>query len=141
MDYTLASSGYPLLDAFMTMLWFFLWVLWFVLLFRVIGDIFRDDRMSGWGKAGWTLTVCVLPYLGVFVYLIARGRGMGERDRRQMQRQEQAFRSYVQEAAAETPMAGRTSTDELARLAGLHDHGDITDTEYAQAKAKILTSH
>ncbi|MEV6945193.1 SHOCT domain-containing protein [Streptomyces sp. NPDC051172] len=125
----------------MTMLWFFLWVMWFVLLFRVIGDIFRDDHMSGWGKAGWTLSVCVLPFLGVLVYLIARGRGMGERDRRQMQRQEQAFRSYVQEAAAEAPVAGRTSTDELATLAGLHDHGDITDTEYAQAKAKILTSH
>ncbi len=141
MDYPLASSDYPLLSAFMTMLYFFLWIMWFVLLFRVIGDIFRDDRMSGWGKAGWTLSVCVLPFLGVFVYLIARGRGMGERDRRQMQRQEQAFRSYVQEAAAETPAPERTSADELAKLAGLHDHGDITDTEYAQAKAKILASH
>lgn len=141
MDYSLASSDYPLLSAFMTMLYFFLWIMWFVMLFRVIGDIFRDDSMSGWGKAGWTLFVCVLPFLGVFVYLIARGRSMGERDRRQVQRQEQAFRSYVQEAAAGTPTAGRTSTDELARLAGLHDHGDITDTEYAQAKAKILASH
>ena len=60
--------NYPLLNAFMTMLWFFLWVMWFVLLFRIIGDIFRDDSMSGWGKAGWTIFVCVLPFLGCFVY-------------------------------------------------------------------------
>ncbi|KUN93286.1 SHOCT domain-containing protein [Streptomyces caeruleatus] len=123
------------------MLWFFLWVMWFVLLFRVIGDIFRDDTMGGGAKAGWTVFVCLLPYLGVFVYLIARGRGMGERDVRQMQRQEQAFRSYVQEAAAGTPAtdeARATRVDELTRLAGLHDHGDITDAEYEQAKAKVL---
>ncbi|WP_369169070.1 SHOCT domain-containing protein [Streptomyces sp. R28] len=132
---------YPLLNAFLTMLWFFLWVMWFVLLFRVIGDIFRDDGMGGWAKAGWTVFVCVLPYLGVFVYLIARGRGMGERDVRQMQRQEQAFRSYVQEAAAGAPATGATQVtrvDELTKLAGLHDHGDITDAEYERAKAKVL---
>ncbi|MGW1956442.1 SHOCT domain-containing protein [Streptomyces sp. NPDC001920] len=129
---------YPLLNAFLTMLWFFLWVMWFVLLFRVIGDIFRDDGMGGWGKAGWTVFVCVMPFLGIFVYLIARGRGMGERAVRQMQRQEQEFRSYVQTAAAETPATGATSADELAKLAGLHDHGDITDAEYERAKAKVL---
>ncbi|KUL29815.1 SHOCT domain-containing protein [Streptomyces regalis] len=123
------------------MLWFFLWVMWFVLLFRVIGDIFRDDGMSGWAKAGWTVSVCVLPFLGVFVYLIARGRGMGERNVRQMQRQEQAFRSYVQEAATGAPATGAnrpTRVDELTKLAGLHDHGDITDAEYERAKAKVL---
>ncbi|MDF3146398.1 MULTISPECIES: SHOCT domain-containing protein [unclassified Streptomyces] len=132
---------YPLLNAFLTMLWFFLWVMWFVLLFRVIGDIFRDDDMGGWGKAGWTVFVCALPFLGVFVYLIARGRGMGERDVRQMQRQEDAFRSYVQEAAAGAPATGApqaTRVDELTKLAGLHDHGDITDAEYERAKAKVL---
>ncbi|MCL8013360.1 SHOCT domain-containing protein [Streptomyces sp. AS02] len=120
------------------MLWFFLWVLWFVMLFRIFGDIFRDDSMGGWGKAGWTVFVCVLPFLGVFVYLIARGRGMGERDVRQMRRQEEEFRSYVQEAAAETPSTGPTHADELTKLAGLHDHGDITDAEYERAKAKVL---
>lgn len=130
---------YPLLDAFLTMMWFFLWVLWFMLLFRVIGDIFRDDKLSGWAKAGWTLFVCVLPYLGVLVYLIARGKGMGKRDVRQAQEQEQAFRSYVQQAAAEGPAPGANKADELAKLAGLHDHGDITDAEYETAKAKVLT--
>ncbi|CAM5704347.1 SHOCT domain-containing protein [Streptomyces aurantiogriseus] len=133
-------SDYPLLNGFLTMLWFFLWIMWLMLLFRVITDIFRDDALSGWGKAGWTLFVCVLPFLGVFVYLIARGRGMGERAIRQAQTQEQAFRSYVREAAAEAPGAGSSRADELAKLAGLHDHGQITDTEYEQAKAKVLAA-
>ncbi|WP_055530390.1 SHOCT domain-containing protein [Streptomyces graminilatus] len=130
---------YPLLDGFLTMMYFFLWIMWFMLLFRVIGDIFRDDELSGWGKAGWTLFVCALPFLGVFVYLIARGKDMGKRDVRQAQEQEQAFRSYVQQAAAEGPATGTNKADELAKLAGLHDHGDITDAEYESAKAKVLT--
>jgi putative oligomerization/nucleic acid binding protein/phospholipase D-like protein len=130
-------SNYPLLDAFLTMLWFFLWVMWFMLLFRVVYDVFSDDSLSGWGKAGWTVFVCVLPFLGVFVYLAARGRSMGERALRRAQVQEQAFRSYVQEAAS-GPAPGPSKADELAKLAGLHDHGDITDAEYETAKAKVL---
>ncbi|MEV0741296.1 SHOCT domain-containing protein [Streptomyces sp. NPDC050549] len=133
-------SDYPLLDAFLTMMWFFLWVLWFMLLFRVIGDIFRDDKLGGWGKAGWTLLVCVLPYLGVFVYLIARGKGMGRRDVQQAQAREQRFRSYVQQAAGETAAPRANKADELAKLAGLHDHGDITDAEYEKAKSKVLAA-
>ncbi|MHB9857298.1 SHOCT domain-containing protein [Streptomyces sp. YIM S03343] len=129
--------NYPLLNAFLTMLWFFLWVMWFVLLFRVFGDLFRDDSVSGWGKAGWTIFVIALPFVGVFVYLVARGRGMGERDLRQAQQQEKAFRAYVQETAGTQP----SEAEALAKLAGLHDHGDITDAEYAQAKAKVLASH
>jgi hypothetical protein len=131
-------SDYPLLDAFLTMMWFFLWVLWFMLLFKVITDVFRDDQLSGWGKAGWTLFVCVLPYLGVLVYLIARGKGMGKRDVQQAQAQEREFRSYVRQAATETPTPKTNKADELAKLAGLHDHGDITDAEYETAKAKVL---
>ena len=132
--------NYPLLNVFMTMLWFFLWVMWFVLLFRVITDLFRDDSVSGWGKAGWTVFVCVLPFVGVFTYLIARGRGMGERDQRRAREQEKAFRAYVQETAAGTAPP-QSEADALAKLAGLHDHGDITDAEYAQAKARVLASH
>ncbi|WP_181449537.1 SHOCT domain-containing protein [Streptomyces cyaneus] len=131
---------YPLLNVFLTMLWFFLWIMWLMLLFRVVGDIFRDDALSGWGKAGWTLTVCVLPFLGVFVYLIARGRGMGERELRRAQDRERAFRSYVQEAAATGPKTPGAKADELGRLAALHDRGAISDAEYEQAKSKVLTS-
>ncbi|MFF4499994.1 SHOCT domain-containing protein [Streptomyces sp. NPDC001401] len=134
-------SDYPLLNAFLTMMWFFLWIMWFMLLFRVITDIFSDDALSGWGKAGWTLSVCVLPFLGVLVYLIVRGRSMGERAMRQAQARDQAFRAYVRDAATEAPTTGTAGTnkaDELAKLAGLHDHGDISDAEYEKAKAKVL---
>ncbi|NUU20296.1 MAG: SHOCT domain-containing protein [Streptomycetaceae bacterium] len=126
---------YPLLDAFLTMMWFFLWILWFVMLFRVIGDIFRDDSLSGWGKTGWLVFVVILPFLGVFVYVIARGRGMGERDMRQARRSEQEFRAYVKDAAG-----SRSTTDELARLAELKNHGDITAEDYQRAKDKILAA-
>lgn len=126
---------FPLLNVFWTMMLCFLWVLWFMLLFRVIGDIFRDDGLSGLGKAGWTVFVILVPYLGVFVYLIARGRGMGERDIKRAHQQEQAFRSYVRESAGTT-----SSAEELSRLAELKNRGDITATEYEQAKAKVLGS-
>ncbi|WP_208614631.1 SHOCT domain-containing protein [Streptomyces regalis] len=131
---------YPLLNVFLTMLWFFLWIMWLMLLFRVVVDVFRDDALSGWAKAGWTLTVCVLPFLGVFVYLIARGRGMGERELRQAQDRERAFRAHVQQAAAEGPRTPGAKADELGRLAALHDRGAISDAEYEQAKSKVLTS-
>ncbi|MFI1583864.1 SHOCT domain-containing protein [Embleya sp. NPDC020630] len=124
---------YPLLNAFWTMLWFFLWILWIMLLFHVFRDIIRDDSLSGWGKAGWLVLCVVLPYLGVFVYFIARGRGMGERDRRRVEQQQEEFRSYVRDAAA-TP----GTSDELARIAQLRNDGDITVDEYERAKAKIL---
>ena len=83
----------PLLDAFFMMMWFFLWILWFFLLFRVIMDIFRSRDLGGWGKAGWLAFVIILPFLGVFVYLIARGHKMAERDAAQAQAQDQALRS------------------------------------------------
>ena len=89
----------PLLDAFFMMMWFFLWILWFFLLFRVILDIFRSRDLGGWGKAGWLAFVIILPFLGVFVYLIARGHKMAERDAAQAQAQDEAFRSHVQETA------------------------------------------
>ncbi|WCD90035.1 hypothetical protein KPP03845_106459 [Streptomyces xanthophaeus] len=129
------AADYPLLDVFWTMMLFFFWILWFMLLFRVIGDIFRDDGMNGWGKAGWTAFVILLPYLGVFVYLIARGRGMGEREMKRVEQNEQAFRSYVRESAAP-----RSNADDLSRLAELKNRGDITEAEYQQAKAKVLAS-
>ncbi|QKW09818.1 SHOCT domain-containing protein [Streptomyces sp. NA04227] len=132
-------DDYPLLNGFLTMLWFFLWILWFMLLFRVIADIVRDDRLSGWGKAGWMLFVCVLPFLGAFVYLGARGKGMGRREAREVQANERALRTYIQEAAAEGA-GGPTQAEELAQLAGLHDHGHLTDTEYEKAKSRVLAA-
>src|SRR5690242_4851841 len=92
-------DDYPLLNLFWTMLWFFLWVMWFFLLFKVVTDIFRDHSLSGWGKAGWLFFALVLPYLGVFVYLIARGKSMSERDMKQLQEREEAVRQYIQKTA------------------------------------------
>lgn len=133
-------SNYPLLNLFLTMLWFFLWIMWLMLLFRVIVDIFRDDDLGGWAKAGWTILVCILPFLGVFIYLVARGRGMGDRELQHAQHQEEAFRSYVRDAAREPAPsgAGPDHVGELERLAGLRNHGDITEAEYQQAKSKLL---
>lgn len=128
-------TNYPLLDVFLSMLWFFLWVLWIVLLFWIILDIFRSRDLSGWGKAGWLLFVIVIPLLGVLTYLIARGGSMHERQAREEQDQQAAFRAYVRDAAGGD---GHDGANELTRLAGLHDRGVLTDEEFQQAKAKIL---
>src|SRR5258708_39591287 len=128
-------SNYPLLDLFMTMLWFFLWVLWILLLFYIITDIFRSRDLSGWGKAAWLLFVIVIPLLGVLVYLIARGDSMHDRQAQQAQAQDEALRTYVRDAAGGD---GDGRADELTRLAGLHDRGVLNDQEFEQAKAKVL---
>jgi ABC-type multidrug transport system fused ATPase/permease subunit len=129
------AYNYPLGNAFLTMLWFFLWIIWIIILFRVIFDIFRSHDMGGWAKAFWLIFVIILPFLGVFVYLIARGGKMAERDQRDVAQQEQAFRSYVQDVAATPP----NTADELSKLADLRAKGVITDAEFEQQKAKILT--
>ncbi|MFD6420060.1 SHOCT domain-containing protein [Streptomyces sp. NPDC060194] len=126
-------DDYPLLDVFLSMLYFFLWVMWFFLLFKVVTDIFRDHSLSGWGKTGWLIVVLLLPYLGVFIYLIARGRSMGERDAKQLHDQEAAFRSYVQKAAG-----SGGGVDELHKLSELKARGDLTPEEFEQAKQKLL---
>jgi type VI protein secretion system component VasK len=131
----LASSGYPLLDAFWTMLLFFLWIMWFFLLFWIIFDIFRSDDLSGWGKAGWLIFVLILPFLGVFVYSIARGKKMTEHQVRDRQQKDQAMRAYIRESAG---ASGGSSADELAKLAQLRDQGVLTDQEFTAQKAKLL---
>jgi hypothetical protein len=129
------SYDYPLLGMFWSMLWFFLWVAWIVILFRVIFDIFRSSDLGGWGKALWVIFVIVVPFLGVFVYLIARGHAMADRDLEQAQAKEAAFRSYVQDAAESS---GGGTADELSKLAELKAQGVITDAEFEQQKSKLL---
>jgi Short C-terminal domain len=128
------AYDYPVLGAFWTLLWIVLWVIWLFLLFRVIFDIFRDHDLSGWSKALWLIFVIVLPFLGVFVYIIARGRGMNERDVREVQARQQSFDTYVREAAG----SGGGTADELAKLADLKERGVISDAEFEQQKAKLL---
>jgi magnesium-transporting ATPase (P-type) len=128
-------TGYPLLDVFLTMMWFFIFFLWIFLLVRVIFDIFRSHEMSGWGKAAWLIFVIILPFLGVFVYLIARGHKMAEHDEHDRQAQQEQFKQYVQQAAG----TSGGSAEELNKLADLHSRGVLTDEEFAAQKAKILS--
>lgn len=130
------AYDYPLLDAFWTMLWLFIGVLWFVLLFRIIADIFRDDTMSGWAKAGWLLVVIVLPFLGVFVYVLARGNGMGRREMEHARAKQQALDTYVRETARGT--GGISEVEELAKLSEIRARGDLSEEEFRRAKDKIL---
>jgi hypothetical protein len=129
------ASDYPLLDVFWTMLWFFLFFIWIWLLITVFVDLFRSHDIGGWGKALWAIFIIVIPLLGVLIYLIVRGGKMQERAMKDAQQQEQAFRSYVQEAAQPS-----SPTDELAKLADLKDRGVITDAEFQRQKAVILGS-
>jgi hypothetical protein len=120
-------------QVFFSMLWFFLFFIWIWLLIVVFADIFRDHTMSGWAKAAWVIFVIILPYLGVFVYLIARGGSMAERAAAQQQNADAQFKDYVQSVASTGSPA-----DELARLADLKARGVITDAEFEQLKAKAL---
>jgi Short C-terminal domain/Phospholipase_D-nuclease N-terminal len=127
------SMQYPLLDAFLTMLWFFVWILWIFLVVRILFDVFRSRDLNGWGKALWVLFIIILPFLGVLIYLIARGGKMHEHDVSDAQAADEQFKAYVRDAA------GSGSADELSKLADLRDRGVITEAEFQQGKAKILT--
>lgn len=121
-------------EVFLSMLWFFLFVIWIWLLISVFTDIFRSPDLSGWAKAAWAIFVLVLPYLGVFVYLIARGHKMGEHAAEDARRRDEMFRGYVREAAG-TPAS---DADQLAKLASLRADGAISDEEYERLKAKVM---
>jgi hypothetical protein len=123
----------PLLDLFLTMLWFFLFVAWIWLLISVYSDVFRSDDLGGVGKAFWVLFVLLLPYLGVFVYLIARGGKMHERSAVQLQQAQLATESYIREVAR----SGSTA-DELLKLGQLRDQGVLSGEEFESQKAKLL---
>ncbi|HEX3333520.1 MAG TPA: SHOCT domain-containing protein [Acidimicrobiales bacterium] len=131
------ASSYPVLDAFLTMLYFFLFVIWIWLLIWVFMDIFRSHDLSGWAKALWVIFILVLPFLGVFVYLIARGGKMQERAASQAAQQQQEFDQYVRQTAG-TP--GDSTADQLAKLADLKSQGVLTDAEFEAQKTKILAS-
>ena len=128
-----SSYSYPLLGAFWTIFMIFLWVIWFWILITIFIDIFRSRDLSGWAKTLWFVLVLFIPLIGVLVYLIARGGKMHERAAKDAQQQDEAFRSYVQQAAGE----GNTA-DQLAKLADLRDRGVITPQEFESQKAKIL---
>jgi hypothetical protein len=121
-------------QVFWSFLWFTLFFIWIWLLIMVFSDIFRSHDLSGWSKALWCIFIIVLPFLGVFVYLIARGHKMQQHAVDQAQQQEAQFRDYVQSTVNET----RSPADEIARLADLKTQGVITDAEFEAAKKKAL---
>ena len=129
------AYDYPLLGVFWTMLWFFLFFIWIWLLITIFADIFRSHDLGGFAKALWVIFIVVLPFLGILIYLIARGKSMQERAAEHAARQEQALRGYVQEAAGSTGTAS-----ELAHLADLKDRGVLTDAEFEAQKAKLLSA-
>jgi hypothetical protein len=128
------AYSFPLFGIFISLLFLFIWVVWLVLLFRVVSDIFRSEDLGGWGKAAWLIFVIALPYLGVLVYTIARGAGMGQRDLERMRASEAAMQDYIR-----STVAGSSGTaDELAKLADLQAKGVLSDTEFQAQKAKLL---
>ena len=131
------ASSYPVLDAFLTMLYFFLFIIWIWLLIMVFMDIFRSHDMGGGAKALWVIFVIILPFLGVFVYLIARGGKMHERQAQEAAAQQQAFDQYVKEAAG---TSGANTADQLSKLADLKSQGVLTDAEFETQKAKVLAA-
>ena len=125
----MTGADFPILNIFLEILFFALFFIWIMILFHVIVDLFRSKDMGGAAKALWLFFLIVLPYLGVFVYLIARGASMHERDVKAAEESEQAFRQYVAQASP---------AEELAKLHDLKEKGAITDAEYNAAKAKII---
>ena len=123
-------------QVFWSMLWFFLFFIWIWMLIMVFSDIFRSQDLSGWGKALWSIFTIVVPYLGVFVYLIARGPKMSQRAIADSQARDAEFRAYVQDAAA--GVGGTSTASELAKLAELRASGAISEAEFQQAKAQAL---
>lgn len=129
------AYDFPLLATFWAIFIFFLWIIWLMLLFRTVMDIFRSDDLGGVSKFLWLLFVIVLPYLGVFIYVIARGEKMSQRDLARMQAQESQFRAYVQDAAGS---GGSSVADQLHKLAELRDRGVLSEEEFASQKARLL---
>jgi hypothetical protein len=127
--------AYTFGDVMWSMFVFFMWILWFWLLFTVFGDLFRRHDISGWVKAAWTFFVIILPFLGIFIYFIAEGRGMGERSLAQARESQAHMDAYVRSVAA----PGDPS-EQIAKAKTLLDNGTITQPEFDQIKAKALAA-
>ena len=128
-------ATYTFGDVMWTMFVFFAWILFFWMLFGVFGDLFGRHDISGWAKAGWTVFVIVLPFLGIFVYLISQGKSMGERAQERAKAQQAQVDDYVRSVAT-----SGSPTEEIAKGKELFDSGAITQAEFDQLKAKALAA-
>ena len=122
-------------DIFWSVLWFFFLFIWIMILFHILTDLFRDHSVSGVEKTLWVLFLVFLPFLAVFIYLIVRGKGMGERAAAQQQRAQQEFAGYVRNVAATSET---TPTEQIAKAKELLDAGAIDQSEFDRLKAKAL---
>lgn len=125
------AADYTFLDVLWSMLVFFLWISWFMLLFHVIGDVFRRRDASGWQKTLWLIFVLFVPFLGVFVYLIANSDDMAKRNLAQATAAQGEMDDYVRSVAG-------GSASEIEKAKGLLDSGAITQAEFDSIKAKAL---
>jgi hypothetical protein len=129
------ASSYPFLEVFWTILIFFGFVFWIMILFNVIGDIFRRHDISGWGKVLWLIAIILLPYLGVFIYLIVEHEGLVQRSVKQQEAAQSQLDRYVQSVVAQGDPA-----EQIAKAKSLLDSGAITQAEFEQIKRKALAA-
>jgi ABC-type multidrug transport system fused ATPase/permease subunit len=129
------ASDFGTGQVFLSLLYFFLFFIWIWLLIVVFADIFRSHDIGGFAKAMWVIFVIILPYLGVFVYLIARGHKMSEHAMEAAQAQNAAFTQAVQQAAG----TGDSAADQLAKLADLKANGTIDEAEFQRLKSQIVS--
>lgn len=132
----LIAAAYPLLEVFWTMLIFFAFVVWLWILFTVIGDLLRRRDTSGWAKVAWVIAILVLPYLGVFIYLIAEHRGMTERTLERQQSAQAEFDKYVKSVASQD----NDPATQISKAKTLFDEGAISETEYEHMKDRALAA-
>jgi ABC-type multidrug transport system fused ATPase/permease subunit len=128
----LLIADYSLGDAFLTVIWIFVFVAWIMVLFTIVGDLFRDHQLSGWWKAVWIFFLIFVPFLTALIYLIARGHGMRDRSIKEQAEVRKHFDSYVRETAGTSPV------DELHKLNDLKEKGAISDEEFSRMKAKLI---
>ena len=128
------AADYPFLDILGSMFVFFLWVMWFWLLIVVLSDVFIRSDLSGWGKAGWTVITLVLPLLGVLVYLLIHGRGIGERRYARAKDSQRRLDDHIRSVSS----SADDPATEIANAKRLLDTGAITASEFAQMKQRVL---
>jgi hypothetical protein len=132
----LFASEFGTGQVFWSILWFFLFFLWIWLVITIFSDVMRNRDLSGWGKALWAIGIIVLPFLGVFLYLIVNGSSMNQRAEADARDADEAAQAYIRQAVG----TSASPSEELSKLADLHSDGKLTDAEYEQAKAKVFAS-
>ena len=128
-------AAYTFGDVMWSMFVFFAWILFFWMLFIVFGDLFSRSDLSGWAKAGWTVFVIIVPFVGILIYLISQGKAMGERAQQRAQAQQTQVDDYVRSVAS-----SGSPTEEIAKGKQLLESGAITQAEFDQLKAKALAA-